>query len=343
MPTAGENFYSLEPADQVLRLYGLAEAALGHWEGRFGRVTLVKYRENAVFSAWRDDGTQVALRIHRPGYHCDAALHSELEWMQSLSREGIAVPPVVPCSDGRALVNVAADGVPEARQVDMLLWLDGSPIGSAENGLELDELEASVFFHDVGALAARLHNHSSRWERPADFTRHAWDDEGLIGSNPFWGRYLDLPILSASQRLLLRDATTRAAGSLARFGKGSDRYGLIHADFVPENLLKGDQGLMLIDFDDAGFGWHMFEVATALFFNVDEPNYPAIVERLIAGYRTQRPLPDTQLALLPLFLFLRGTTYLGWMQTRSETQTARELAPMLAERTCRLASDFLLS
>lgn len=46
-------------------------------------------------------------------------------------------------------------------------------------------------------------------------------------------------------------------------------------------------------------------------------------------------------ALLPLFLFLRGKTCLGWVQTRAETATARELAPMPIARACRLAGDYL--
>jgi hypothetical protein len=54
-----------------------------------------------------------------------------------------------------------------------------------------------------------------------------------------------------------------------------------------------------------------------------------------------RTLPGQVLATLPLFLFLRGTTYLGWVQTRPETQAAREMTPMLIERACSLAAAYL--
>ena len=30
-------------------------------------------------------------------------------------------------------------------------------------------------------------------------------------------------------------------------------------------MVQGDR-IKLIDFDDAGFGWHLFELATALYF-----------------------------------------------------------------------------
>ena len=45
--------------------------------------------------------------------------------------------------------------------------------------------------------------------------------------------------------------------------------------------------------------------------------------------------------LFPLFLFLRSTTYLGWVQTRPETQTAKELGPFLIDRACLVARRYL--
>ena len=44
-----------------------------------------------------------------------------------------------------------------------------------------------------------------------------------------------------------------------------DRYGLIHCDFLPENLLKDGKTLRIIDFDDCGYDWHLFDIATSMF------------------------------------------------------------------------------
>jgi Ser/Thr protein kinase RdoA (MazF antagonist) len=223
----------------------------------------------------------------------------------------------------------------------MLAWVAGKPVGSSENGLVLASEAAATLFFAAGALAARLHNHSNVMVLPDTFTRHAWDAAGLIGDDPFWGRFWELDHLTPSERELLQRARGKAGVDLAAFGKGGHNYGLIHADFVPENLLNDGGRLNLIDFDDSGFGWHMFELATALYFNLDEPCYPDLVKALFAGYRSQRSLPAGHTAMLPLFLFLRGTTYLGWVQTRAETETAQELTPMLVARACQLALDYL--
>lgn len=330
------SFYDLSEEDQAERLTALAKAALTQWDGPFAAPELFKYRENAVFSVRRDDGTRFALRIHRAGYHSDAALRSELYWMAELERLGINVPPVLAASDGRLLVHAGADGVPELRQVDMLGWLTGSAIASSDAGVALN----GTYYLKLGALAGDLHDKGSQVRLPADFDRHSWDEDGLLGSDPIWGRFWELPALSSDQRALLLEARERASADLAAYGRSEARFGMIHADLIRDNVINDEGRLQAIDFDDAGFGWYLFELATMLCANLDRPDYPEIRDQIIAGYRSVRALPDSEIDHLPLFMFLRASTYLGWVQTRSETQTAKEMGPMHIARCCRLASEY---
>jgi Ser/Thr protein kinase RdoA (MazF antagonist) len=334
-------FYDLSPDDQAARLADLARAACRAWDlGGEPEVTLLKFRENAVF---RVDvaGERFAMRVHRAGYHSPEALHSELRWMGELAQADISTPAVVPTGAGRLFERVAVNGVPEERLVDLLSWVEGEPLGSVEDGLAAGQ-DVAATFHETGRLMARLHNHAQGWERPADFERHSWDAAGLVGDEPLWGRFWELDVLEASQRSLVIAARERARADLAAFGEGADRYGLIHGDFLPENLLVGDDGeVRLIDFDDAGFGWHLFDLATSLFVVADDPDFGAILAAFVAGYRIERDLPDEHLAELPLFFLLRGLTYLGWLHTRKETETARELTPSMVAAVCELAADYL--
>jgi Ser/Thr protein kinase RdoA (MazF antagonist) len=336
------DFYLLSDDDQAARLMSLARSAARHWEGGFGDLELVKYRENAVFSARRPSGERIAVRIHRHGYHSNAALWSELHWMGEIAGSGtMEVPPVIRAADGRLIVEVTDAAVPEPRQVSILGWLSGAPVGTSESGADLDDAEATELYFDAGKLAATLHAHAETMDLPVGFSRHSWDADGLVGDEPLWGRFWDVATLSHAQRDLLQQARSAARADLRDFGKHPRNYGLIHADFVPENLLHDHGRLKLIDFDDAGFGWHVFELATALYFNVDEPSYPTISRALLEGYRAVRALDDAEVALLPLFLFLRGTTYLGWIRSRPETQTAKTMGPMLVERACACAERYL--
>jgi Ser/Thr protein kinase RdoA (MazF antagonist) len=128
---------------------------------------------------------------------------------------------------------------------------------------------------------------------------------------------------------------------LRAFGTAPDRYGLIHADLVPENILIDGDTLQVIDFDDAGYGWHLFEIATSLYFIRRDSIYDAARDAVIEGYRQHRPLSESHVALLPMFLAARGTTYLGWVHTRAGEPAAAEMIPALIELATAAAEDYL--
>ena len=337
--SAGD-FYTVSVEEQADRLGQLARAALPHWGENWGEPSLIKHRENAVFAISDDAGRRAVLRIHRHAYHSDAELLSELQWMQALHEAGLVVPAVIVASNGASFVHVSHPLVPEPRQIDVLGWVPGAPIGAIEDMPTDDPEGLAQTYRHIGVLAGKVHDQAQAWPLPEGFTRHAWDKGGLLGPEPFWGRFWELPALSSSQIALLQRAREAAAADLDRIGTGSDIYSIIHADFVPENVFADNSNLALIDFDDAGFGWHMFELATALFFLQDHPHYPAIRSALFAGYEQQRP-GKADPSLLPLFLFLRSTTYLGWVHTRPEVETAKELTPLLIEMACRQAEEYL--
>ncbi|GGB84451.1 homoserine kinase [Marinobacterium zhoushanense] len=334
-------FYQLTPEQQSQCLLQMAAQALSHWSLQDSELQLVKYRENAVYRVDTADGRRYALRIHRPGYHSGAALRSELQWMSALAENGIAVPEVIPTVDGRLLVSESHMAVPEARDIDLFAWIDGEQFGSVEQGLGDNAERIEHLYSTLGVMAARLHNGSSDWIPPAGFERHAWDRQGLVGEEPFWGRFWELELLTEEQKRLMESVRERIAEKLEGYDRSPQRYGLIHADFVPENLMVEGDTVRLIDFDDAGFGWHLFELATALYFIQEEPGFPVAKQALIDGYRRERALSDQELEDLELFLAARACTYLGWIRSRQETETARELAPELIRRACRQAERFL--
>lgn len=74
-------------------------------------------------------------------------------------------------------------------------------------------------------------------------------------------------------------------------------YGLIHADFDPNNIMNEGDIIRLIDLDDAVFGRHMFEIAAALYSIQTEPHYEVMKDAIIDGYRSKRDSLDEQLDL----------------------------------------------
>lgn len=337
-----QHFHELDPQSQLSRMRSAAERALRAWDIADAELTLLKHRENAVFAI--DTGAaRYALRVHRPGYHSNAALRSELAWIRALAEAGIDVPRVVPATDGRHFVNAQCAGLERPLQLDLFEWIDGEQLGSVEEGIAGGERSVEEVYATVGRLAARVHNQSAAWTPPEDFERHAWDEEGLAGAQPIWGRFWELRALTREQRALLTRARDRVYRELRALDKDPARYSMIHADFAPENLLVEGDRVRLIDFDDAGFGWHLFELATSLYFLIGEDYFERARDALLEGYRSERPLPDEELERLPLFFLARAFTYVGWVHTRPDTDTARELTPMLVEGACTLAEEYLAS
>lgn len=300
--------------------------ALDHWPVRAHEPVLMKYRENAVFRITLEGGQFAALRLHRPGYHDETSLRSELHFMAALKLGGLDVPSPVPTSRRQSLVRLPANRHFAEQHADVVSWIDGAPLG--QSGVPLShsaEMQADIFFR-TGQGMATMHELADAWEPPERFRRPAWDAEGLVGEKPLWGRFWDCRGLSSESTIALSALRNELRRALANAESQSLDYGLIHADLVRENifLTGAENNVAFIDFDDAGHGFRLFDLATTLLKNRNEPAYPAIEQALISGYRSRRSLSDVALASLPLFMLLRSLTYIGWLAERPELPDAAE-------------------
>lgn len=298
-----------------------AGEALRHWPVPAQQPQFLKYRENAVFRIVLADGRPAALRLHRAGYHDEAALQSELAWMTALKRGGLAVPASIPAADGRSLVPLAGNARFAAQHADVVSWVEGMPLGQTGTPLAQSPGKQTELFFRIGQAMATMHDLADAWQQPPGFHRPAWDAEGLVGGRPLWGRFWECPGLSPQESEAIAALRVRLRQALDSHAPRLD-YGLIHADLVRENVFITNGGVAFIDFDDCGHGYRLFDIATALLKNRREPAYPAIERALIAGYRSRRDLSDETLAALPLFLTLRSLTYIGWLAQRPGTPDA---------------------
>ena len=335
-----ELFIDLPAERQVELLRELATVALRHWGLEGAATDLLKHRENTVFRITTEAGVRYVMRVHRSDYHSDAALLSELRWLHALRGAGVATTEAVRCLDGEWFARVATPDLPKGRQVDLLAWVPGKAIGSIEEGVQLAGEEMEEVYRQAGEQAALIHNVGESWQRPEGFERLEWDEQGFYGeTGSICGCYRHLKSLTAAQRALLDRARDVCDAALREFGKTSDRYGLVHGDFLPENLFWDGSTVRLIDWDDTGFGWHIYDFATAMFPHLGQPGFDAALGAMVAGYRGQRELPDDHLAMLPVLVMARALSYVGWAHTRGAI--ARELEPFAVAVACELAEELL--
>ena len=299
-------------------LYAIAEQSLPHWDLKPDQIELVSRSENTVFRLDMPDGTRYALRIHRPGYHTLPELESELLWTQALNDAGIHVPVGVRTLDGPGYATIPTPDGQSSRAVGLVHWLDGVLLSSVIEA-EQDQAKIIDHFRQIGRVLAGMNNQASAWTPPETFTRHAFDVPGYVGEAPFWGRFWDIPPLTTAQRDILSGARENIRRVLTEYGKHRGAYSMIHADLHAHNILIDRSGvLQAFDFDDAGFGWHQYDLAVVLFGLEDRPDFGAITDALVDGYRSLRPLSDEALSLLPLFLLIRRLVLISWQWDRPE-------------------------
>ena len=179
-------------------------------------------------------------------------------------------------------------------------------------------VEAPAELLQLGELLGRVHNQASTWSLPRHFHRHALDAEGLMGERPFWGPFWKAGSLSETQRSRFTAIRLQIFEILSQLPTHPDGFSLIHADLHPGNVVMNDQRLHLIDFDDAGFGWHAYDLAVALKDYQDHPRFEDFRAALILGYQSVRPVHEQMLDLIPLFLLIRALASIGWAEARPE-------------------------
>ena len=321
--------------DDDARVEQLARIALDSWDLRVTSIELVSRSENVVYRV-RAEGGDLALRVHRPGYHTRAELDSEQVWNRALKAAGVGVPVGVPTCEGEDYVEVALPGSGESRHVGVVPWFDGVTLRQRMHARK-DPKSALSDFEQLGEVMAKIHNQASGWTPPAGFTRHALDADGLMGETPFWGPFWELHEMSAEQCALLSDTRVRLHDELSSLDKDPQTYSMIHADLHPANVMMAGESLQVIDFDDAGFGFHAYELAVAL-FDVPEAHYPYLRDALVRGYRRHRPLDDPVLSLVPTFDLIRRLALLGWLHARPDQ--SRDYLRELLDRACAQAAEF---
>ncbi|MBB5696496.1 phosphotransferase enzyme family protein [Muricoccus pecuniae] len=306
----------------ALPLYGLpADAPL----------TLLSFSENAVYRVDLPEGERRILRLHRPGYRTGEEIGSELSLIATLRDNAVLrSPAVLPTLAGEP---IGAFGTPGRTQLAVLFeFVPGAPP---------DETRLPQAFLQLGSVAARLHAHAAGWTPPPGFVRPDWDVDTAIGPQGMWGCWRDNPEIGEAARAVLEAADAKLRREIAAYGRPEGRWGLIHGDMRLANILVDAAGPCLIDFDDCGFGWHLYELACACSFIEQREDLDDIVAAWLRGYRAVRPLDPADLAAAPAMLLLRRLLLVGWFATHTHSAEACALAPGFVADSVAIARRYL--
>jgi len=296
-------------------------------------ISLLNVSENATFKVSdSNSGVDTILRVHRPGYHSHQAIQSELDWCASLKEaELVQIPAVLSSANGEQIV-IADNSIGEQRHVVMFEFLTG--VEPTVDRLVID-------FKTLGAITARLHNHAKQWEPPKSFSRFKWDFETALGPKGHWGSWRDGLVMGPNEIEILGKLSDKLRERLNQYGMSKDRFGLVHGDMRLANLLVQDNDVAVIDFDDCGFSWYMYDLGSSLSFIENHPLLPDIIDAWVSGYRTVASLSKEEEAELPTFIMFRRLLLVAWVASHQDTETGQEMGSDFTQVTCDLAEKYL--
>jgi len=306
-----QDFAALTQQEQIARIELLGREALREFGVEPTGMTSLFHGENTTYKVESPQG-DFCLRVCRPGYQSDSNILSEIEFLTALKHASFPVPE--PYQD--RVVKASVPEVPEARNCVLLRWQEGK---FCREGYSIAQAAA------VGKLMAELHNFSSQWVLPEGFDRqqlHGWAFD-----------HVPQPALAVRQDSidpedfdLLVQVDQEARDLLNRLPRDAANFGLIHADLHQGNVLFDGDEIHVIDFDDLGYGFWLYDFSAALCFMVEEDEYPQVRDALLNGYSKVRPLPPGTEELLPAFIRLRAAGIANWILNRTDNPMFRERA-----------------
>ena len=318
------------PSDPVPAELVLIKQNLHRWpQARGGEVVLINLSENHTFRIDVPGGQKFVLRLHRPRYQSRTAIGSELSWLEAITDQTeIPVPRPIPGADGEIVQEVAPD-----RFAALFAFERG--VAPSEAG------DLTGLFNTLGRYAATLHKHVLEWTQPEKFMRPIWDAAGILDSDGPWGDWRTAPHAEGETRDTLEALDGRLREDLRGYGTDIDRFGLIHADMRLANLLVDTGEVLLLDFDDSGYGWFLYDLAASLSFIETSPQVPALVRAWLTGYLEVRTLRPEDIRMIDALILLRRMALLAWIGSHGETALAQRHAERFALDTATMARKYL--
>lgn len=202
-----------------------------------------------------------------------------------------------------------------SRVIDAITSTGGPSVASMPTEAEGFTLPAADrrLYRAIGIIAAKLRRNSVAWTpmHRADLAKRiSWDWEATFGRD--WNNYYGCHYWDVDSTLTRHDieAIDRCRDLMKRrldaYGTSPARYGLIHSDLRPANLLRGADGrLAVLDFDDCGMGWYMTDIAGIVGFMEHRPDLTAVLDAVLEGYTSVWPLDRQEIREIPTFVMIR--------------------------------------
>lgn len=279
--------------EQALRYESLARTALERHDLRITGVDLIAAHSNVTFRVLTAGGARYALRVGSDPLDT-IDLESELAFLIAVGQEAdVRVPVPIADREGRLVTDVTDRDSRERYECVLFTWLAGTPVGEAVTPSS---------YALMGEVAAKLHAFSSTWLPPAGFRPLVWNELFYYPKVPvlvFDGREVS-PLLPRGSHDHIRYLAALAARELAALDAMPGKR-VLHGNIEMWNVLVDDGLPGLLDFEEVMSGQPIHDIAIALHYGRNRPDYRHLRDAFRVGYERVSPWPvgtDRQLDLL---------------------------------------------
>jgi Ser/Thr protein kinase RdoA (MazF antagonist) len=292
----------------------VARAALAHWAtGPRASESLARLATsgNDVWRFTGDDGPRI-LRLTDRAWRTPAQNAAECAFLVHARACGAQVSTPVPSAAG-ALVETL-DGVDASASV--FTWAPGERLQPG------DPRRDAAFHREWGRALAVLHEAATTYDGPP---RWEWRDEGLL---------VEADALLPPDAAAIRAQRDELYARLLALPRGRDAYGLIHADFAPQNFHYADGRITSFDFGNLCRHWFVQDLAISFSTLRRDPARDRLRAWILEGYASVRALDAASWAERDAFLQLRALyVYLSRLKKFGPSPTADERATLATLRT----------
>ncbi|MDD6373848.1 MAG: phosphotransferase [Bifidobacteriaceae bacterium] len=316
--------------------YWLFRGVCAAWgiEASSARIDLITVSENATFVLYINGKREGVVRVSQPGYvGGPEAVASELSWLAALHDvDDVSLIDPVPTVRGTFVASI--------RDFRGSVWTVIST--KFVEGTVLEDLgDPAEYYQTIGTWAAKFHNQARHWKPPFNFKRFTWNTTDMVGQSPRWGRWENAD-LSPDDRAACDEALARALSVVRRYPVNERTWGIIHADLRPSNIIRRPDGrLTVIDFDDCGYSYYLYDYASSLSFVEHEPYAPAMAQSWARGYQQITPLTEQDFDLMSALSMIRRMQMLGWTITHRKDALPDGLADQQAPGSVLCARRYL--
>ncbi len=297
-------FTELTRAGQRRRLHTVAEEALKQYGLSDARLRVLAQGHNQVYRVDVPGTGRFVLRMNTRSRISDGAIASQLDWLKALAQDAsVVIPEPVPLPDGALYTMVEVAGAPQPWRCVVLRWVDG------RHARTLTPAHMAA----MGSTVAHVHRQSRQFGLPPGFTCPRYDWARLFGPTSLLGSAHGHTLMRPEDYAVLLHARDKISAAMSALGEQPDYFGVIHGDLSTRNFVFKQGQACLIDFDEFGLGYYLFDLMCTLMWSVDRDDYRVLRDALLSAYERIQPLPQTTSEQQDVFLAACYVDYLNFI------------------------------